>query len=215
MADLNVVEELGLHGVLLLCRELGLIDNITEHADVMKSFAVILHRKIGRLGPAGSHTLPKAEVWSSSATAATAGSCIRTQPCVDHAPEQQQGSSDDVRVAGPVAVATCSSSTSSLAVDLPEAPDPATLRVVYVIRPGVPAADADVKCVSENASAVAAALSVGRTRSPGPISRGGSPDPKAETPASIGLHIHTLDVLEILELLLLVGFCQVLCRCNV
>ena len=46
-------QEIGLHGVLLLCREAGLVDDLTDHADVRAAFGAAAHRKAGRLGPAG------------------------------------------------------------------------------------------------------------------------------------------------------------------
>eukprot|EP00775_Hariotina_reticulata_P013381 gene13381-13508_t len=206
ITDADMVEELGLHGVMLLCRELGLIDNITEHTDVMRSFATILHRKTGRLGPAGDHSPPQAAaVWSSSAAAASAGSSQAQRSVHQQAPEQQHGS-PIVKVAGQLAAVTCSSSSMASAAAAAEFPEAAKLKVVYVIRPGVPAADADLECVAANASPVAAALSVGRTSSTGPISRGGSPGPGGMGPASSNwvLHICSLNVMEILELLLLI-----------
>ena len=39
--------------MLLLCREAGLVDDLTDHADVRAAFGAAAHRKAGRLGPAG------------------------------------------------------------------------------------------------------------------------------------------------------------------
>ncbi|GBF99034.1 hypothetical protein Rsub_11979 [Raphidocelis subcapitata] len=43
--------EIGLHGLFLLCREIGLVDDLTEYSDVKAAFDLMLHRKLGRLGP--------------------------------------------------------------------------------------------------------------------------------------------------------------------
>lgn len=43
--------EVGVHAVMLLCREVGLVDNLTQHRDVRGAFELVLHRKRGRMGP--------------------------------------------------------------------------------------------------------------------------------------------------------------------
>lgn len=105
-------EELSLHGVMLLCREVGLVDNITEHLDIIKYFELVLHRKRGRLGPSYSRPGSPGPVEISATQKAGAGdsssSVIQQQQ--GQAVEQQQlqrmndsaggvgGKSDSIRV---------------------------------------------------------------------------------------------------------------------
>lgn len=71
-------EGMGLTGVLLLCREIGLLDNMTEHSDIVHLYQVAQHQKHGRIGPYEAVTLlPSREAAatpnSSSAAFSTGG----------------------------------------------------------------------------------------------------------------------------------------------
>jgi hypothetical protein len=63
-------QEIGLAGVLLLCREVGLVDDLTEYQDVRGAFDSMLHRKLARAGPAAP---PVPSPPAAAAAAARAG----------------------------------------------------------------------------------------------------------------------------------------------
>jgi hypothetical protein len=184
-----------LHGVLLLCREIGLIDNITEHLDVMRCFELMLHRKRGRLGPAGGKGGVAAAVGGAvggtgsavSSAAGDAAARVDGASTPIQAEQQQQLSNDSC------AAADANTSTTD------------TIRVVHVVRPGVSAATAAA------AAAGAAASEAARGSNSRPCSGRFSAGVPPGSAASRVLNVDSLEAAEVLELLLLVsGDCRLL-----
>jgi hypothetical protein len=191
------------------CLQIGLLDNITEHSDVVDAFALVLHRKRGRLGPAHS----AAGNCRSSPASAAAAPAAATAAAAAAAAAAAHGAGH--RAADAVGTAThCQSSRGS-------SPEPRTLAVVRVVRPGQPAAAAaaDVvsgRCTSSPASrpgspgtgGAAVTGGCGMGASPGAASAAAA----AAAAAAGGIDsISTLDAAEVLELLLLVSHGHACC----
>lgn len=135
-------EELGVHGVLLLCRELGLIDNITEHSDIIQCFELMLHRKRGRLGPAGGK--PASSNPGSAAAAGTSGINLsssseqQAQQVLQQA-TQRQAVTDSTATANSSNVSNGSDGSQAAGCTAAQRED-GLIMVVHVVRSGLPAA---------------------------------------------------------------------------
>eukprot|EP00879_Flechtneria_rotunda_P022956 GHRR01024265.1.p1 GENE.GHRR01024265.1~~GHRR01024265.1.p1 ORF type:complete len:404 (+),score=164.64 GHRR01024265.1:77-1288(+) len=190
--------ELGLHGICLLCREVGLVDNITEYADIKRVFQLMLHRKVGRLGPAASRS-PPANGLPTSADHCQPVSRLELQGndmCQQITVETRQphGSTGNTVVQqrqrqqpmGQAAKQAAAAVSSSNINSTNNTKEPDVLKVVHVIRPGVPVGGntaGDAAVASNTVIAANAAQFHG---------------------------IYVLDATEVLELLLLVS-CKLTC----
>ena len=196
--------EVGLHGVLLLCREVGLTDNLTEHQDVCRLFELMLHRKRGRLGPAPQPGLSHgcnsdgAEAGRGTALSATKSVCLNLE---------LPGVAGDQQGLGGAA---------NGAVDVGEE---GKLVVVHVLRPGEPVAAAAVR---RNSSPIGGVAAMARTCSAPLLSaqsigdsgsgRQGWVNAGADATTAVvdsgggggGLQVHSLNAEELLEMLLMV-----------
>lgn len=173
-------DELNLHGVMLLCREVGLVDNITEHLDITRYFELMLHRKRGRLGPSCRRA-------ASPGPAATATTTLAINSSTSMVPASAPATQEQCLLAPGQLEAGKQTEDCS---NSPQPHEPEVIRVVQVVRPGQPAA-ADV-------AARASSSDVARLGSPSIGSRAGL--------SSAGvLNVETLDAEEVLELLLLVS----------
>jgi hypothetical protein len=61
-------------------RQVGLLDNITEHLDVIEAFQLMLHRKRGRLGPAQHSNAPATASQGTGPAPAAGGGAGHQQP---------------------------------------------------------------------------------------------------------------------------------------
>lgn len=108
------------------CVQIGLLDNITEHLDVLNAFQLMLHRKRGRMGPA--HTpKPPADMTAAGRPGIAAGA---TAPASCGSAANAAQHVCVMAAAGP----------SSAVCELPcGSPEPDVLKVVHVLRPNDPA----------------------------------------------------------------------------
>lgn len=125
--------------------QICLLDNITEHLDIINAFELMLHRKRGRLGPLAHTTKPAA---AAAAGFGSAGNTIAPaavgQPAAAGAACLQQEPGEDGHE-----------------------PEPAVLTVVHVLRPNEPAVPPQPATAAESCEAGAPAGG-SRPASPGP-----------------------------------------------
>jgi len=122
--------------------QICLLDNITEHLDVIKAFEVMLHRKRGRLGPMHTPLVP--DRGAAAAPLAAHSSTKTGLPLASSASTV------------PNAAATPAAGDSRTCVAGAGGPEPDMLTVVHVVRPNEPAvpviAAAEGSCTQATAS---------------------------------------------------------------
>lgn len=206
---------------LCVCVQVGLLDNITEHLDVINAFQLLLHRKRGRLGPAFIPKPPPPPPLPTAGQQPSAALCPTPVACT---PQHAL-----------LPAATCSASSgaaglgvgSGCAWDGHNTPEPDVLRVVHVLRPNEPAVPrAPAQDSNDNSSMGGGSSS--RPGSPGPPlvvqSASSSSGAKSSRPGGSSMYgkravgraaaaasgmdsINSLDAEEMLEMLLLVSRC--------
>jgi hypothetical protein len=181
--------------------QIGLLDNITEHLDIIQAFQLMLHRKRGRLGP-GPTPKPPADMTATGRPGITAGA-------------SNSLGANAAQHACVKAAAAPNSAGCELRCDSPE---PDVLKIVHVLRPNEPAvlktpaadsADNAIDCADSSPSPAPQSLQskegVKGSR-PGSSSMYGKRASGRAAAAASGMDsITSVDAEEVLELLLLVG----------
>jgi hypothetical protein len=205
--------------------QVGLLDNITEHLDVIRTFQLMLHRKRGRLGPVHSAAL--------TATPAGAGGPISAAGTGSYALQHLStavGHTDKTQALSAANTTSGVPSSCQRALDMnPGEPEPSVLTVVHVLHPNEPAkppAAATTAVMGGSTEAAAAAgpqgQACGRPGSSGVAKDSRAPAGGNSRPGSSGVlskwaagraaaaasgmdSIDSLDAGEVLEMLLPVG----------
>lgn len=197
--------------------QVGLLDNISEHLDVIQTFQLMLHRKRGRLGPVHSAALTAAPAATDGPATAVGAGIYRLQHLSTSA-----GHSDSMNALSEAASTegVPSSCQHTLGIE-PDYSEPSVLTVVHVLHPNEPAkppaaSSSAVAGGSRGAAAGPQGQAGSRPGSSGVVADGSSRPGssgvlskwsagRAAAAASGMDSIDSLDAGEVLEMLLLVS----------